>query len=164
MDGKAGLSASPAIEFRVSLRPRPRQNGREDKSGWPQCFVLAFREHRQPPARPRCMQHSATRCRLFRLATLGRLQSADVADVVRLASASIGLQLDECVFVAVFNLSILTACMGGGTRSKPKCSVAVAVVAVAAAVVAVIVTVTVIARVAVSAIKGAGAEQPEADP
>ena len=78
-------------------------------------------------------------------------------------------QLDECVFVAVFKFARFDRLHGRDARSKPKFSVAVAGVAavavagvaaatvavVAAAVVAVIVTV--IGRVAVGAVKGAGA-------
>ena len=75
-------------------------------------------------------------------------------------------QLDECVFVAVFKFARFDRLHGRDARSKPKFSVAVAAVAVAAvaaatvavvaaAVVAVIVTV--IGRVAVGAVKGAGA-------
>jgi len=83
-------------------------------------------------------------------------------------------QLDECVFVAVFKFARFDRLHGRDTRSKPKFSVtvaavavagvavaAVAVAAVAAAAVAVVaavaVIVTVIGRVAVGAVKGAGA-------
>jgi hypothetical protein len=80
-------------------------------------------------------------------------------------------QFDECVFVAVFKFARFDRLHGRGARSKPKFSVAVAAVAVAgvavatvaAATVAVVaaavvtVIVTVIGRVAVGAVKGAGA-------
>ena len=84
-------------------------------------------------------------------------------------------QLDECVFVAVFKFAGFDRLHGRDARSKPKFSVAVvavaaiagvaavAVAAVAAATVAVVaaavvaVIVTVIGRVAVGAVKGAGA-------
>ena len=81
-------------------------------------------------------------------------------------------QLDECVFVAVFKFARFDRLHGRDARSKSKFSVAVvavagvaavAVAAVAAATVAVVaaavvaVIVTVIGRVAVGAVKGAGA-------
>jgi hypothetical protein len=142
---------------------------RHQHSALTRCRLLRLTTLGRPRGRP-CRPRSGSCQRIH--------QVDDVAGIARfhgrsyrLALALLGSAARRVRFVAVFKFARFDRLHGRGARSKPKFSVAVAAVAVAgvavatvaaatvavvaAAVVAVIVTV--IGRVAVGAVKGAGA-------